>query len=71
MAILESELSSSVSVLVSSESPSRPRRHFRRCGHCPCMGKSCSDPSVLGYCCLSCLSDPLKVDPSSDRGGFF
>jgi hypothetical protein len=46
-------------------------RAFRDCKHCPCMGKSCSDPSVLGYCCLSCLSDPLKVDPSADRGGFF
>jgi len=66
----ESEFSKVASeVLVSFESPSRPRRRFRDCLHCPCMGKSCSDPSVLGYCCLSCLSDPLVV-PKSDHGGF-
>lgn len=67
----KSEFSKVVSgVLVSSEPLSRPRRHFRRCRHCPCMGKSCSDPSVLRHCCLSCLSDPLVV-VESDRGGFF
>jgi hypothetical protein len=56
--------------LVSSESPSRPKRHFRDCFRCPCAGLACDDPRVLGHCCLSCLSDPLVVDPTS-AGGFF
>jgi len=39
-------------------------RGFRDCRACPCAGLSCSDPRVLGHCCLSCLSDPLVVDHS-------